>query len=136
MTRETDAPRQGLGGAAKALSEHLSSILRLEVELATMELRRKVIRLGLGIALGLVAALFLLFVLGFGLATIAAALATTMSTWLALLIVAGACLVIAGLLGALALTSIRRGTPPVPEQAIREAKLTGEALKSDGTRAT
>jgi len=136
VTRKTDAPQRGLGGAAKAVSEHLSSILRLEAELATLELKRKAVRLGLGIALGLAAALFLLFVLGFGLATVVAALATTMSTWLALLIVTGACLVIAGLLGALALTSIRRGTPPVPEQAIREAKLTGEALKSDGTRAT
>jgi hypothetical protein len=27
---------------------------------------------------------------------------------------------------------IKRGTPPVPEQAIREAKLTTEALKANG----
>jgi len=132
-TRASDARQRGLGGAARSVSEHLSSILRLELELATMELKRKVIKLGLGIVLGLGAALFLLFMLGFGLATIAAALATTMSTWLALLIVTGACFAIAGLLGTLALMSIRKGTPPVPEQAIREAKLTSEALKSDGT---
>jgi hypothetical protein len=28
---------------------------------------------------------------------------------------------------------IKKGTPPVPEQAIEEAKLTSEALKSDGS---
>ena len=131
-TQETDAPRYGLGSAAKLVAEHASSILRLEIELATLELKRKVIRLGLGIALGLGAALFLLFMFGFALATIAAAIATSTSTWLALLIVTGACFGIAGLLGTLALFSIRKGTPPVPEQAIREAKLTTEALKSDG----
>ena len=37
--------------------------------------------------------------------------------------------VLAGLLGLLALRAIKKGTPPVPEQAIREAKLTTEALK-------
>ena len=130
-TRETDA-QQGIGAAAKSVSEHLSSILRLEIELATMELKRKVVRLGLGIGFGLVAAVFLLFMFGFALATIAAALATVVSTWLALLIVTGACFGFAALLGVLALTSIRKGTPPVPTHAIREAKLTTEALKSDG----
>jgi hypothetical protein len=38
---------------------------------------------------------------------------------------------LAGLLGMLALGRIKKGTPPVPEQAIREAKLTQIALKSD-----
>ncbi len=130
-TRATES-EPGIGGAAKSVSEHLSSILRLEVELATMELKRKVVALGLGIGLGLGAAIFLLFMLVFGLATVAAALATTMSVWLALLIMMGACLLVAGLLGALALKSIRQGTPPVPRQAIQEAKLTTEALKNNG----
>jgi uncharacterized membrane protein len=130
-TRETDSA-QGLGGAAKSVSEHLSSILRLEMELATTELKRKIVALGLGIGLGLGAAVFLLLMLVFGLATIAAALATAMSVWLALLIMMGACFLIAGLLGTFAIMNIRKGTPPVPRQAIREAKLTGEALKSDG----
>jgi len=35
-------------------------------------------------------------------------------------------------LGILALNRIKKGTPPVPEQAIHEAKLTTEALKSNG----
>jgi VIT1/CCC1 family predicted Fe2+/Mn2+ transporter len=123
-----------VGGAAKTVAEHASAIMRLELELATMEVTRKLKALGVGIAFALGAALFLLFMLGFAFATVAAALAATMATWLALLIVTGALLALAGVLGVLALGRFKRGTPPVPEQAIREAKLTTEALKSDGTR--
>ena len=122
----------GLGPAAKQVAEHASALARLELELAGLELKRKVAALGRGIGLGVGAAIFLLFTLGFGAATGAAALATTMSTWVALLIITGGLLLVTLLLGLLALSSIRRGTPPVPKQAIREAKLTTEALKSDG----
>jgi len=73
-----------------------------------------------------------LYVLGFGFATIAAGLATAVSTWLALLITTVIVLAIAVVLGVFAKMKIEKGSPPVPEQAIREAKLTREALKSDG----
>jgi hypothetical protein len=73
-----------------------------------------------------------LYALGFAFATIAAALATFLDTWLALLIVTVGLLVLAGVLGLLAKNRIERGTPPVPEQAIEEARLTTAALKSDG----
>ncbi len=130
-TQETDG-RHGLGSAVKEVAERASSIVRLELELAALELRRKVVALGLGIALALGAAIFLLFMLGFAFATVAAALATAMSTWVALLITTGILFLMAALLGVLGLAKIRKGTPPLPEQAIREAKLTTEALKSDG----
>ena len=119
----------GVGGAAKSVAEHASAIARLEIELATFELKKKVAALGIGIGLGVGAAIFALFGLGFVFATIAAALATFLSTWLALLIVTLGLFVLAGALGVLALGKIKKGTPPVPEQAIREAKLTTEALK-------
>lgn len=131
-TRATEN-QQGVGAAAKSVSEHLSAILRLELELASMELKRKVAALGIGIGLAVGAGIFLLFMLGFLFATIAAALATVLATWLALLIVTGILFATAGLLGILGLGRIRKGTPPVPEQAIREAKLTTNALKSDGS---
>ena len=132
-TRETDGRgTPGLGAAVKEVAERASAIVRLELELAAMELKRKVVALGLGIAFALVAAVLLLFVLGFAFATVAAAFATVVSTWLALLITTGILLLLALLCGALAVNRISKGSPPVPEQAIREAKLTTEALKSDG----
>jgi uncharacterized membrane protein YqjE len=130
-TRETDS-HASVGAAAKEVAEHASGLARLELELAALELKRKVASLGIGIGFGLGALLFLLFGLGFGFATIAAALATVLSTWLALLITTAGLFALAGLLGVLALGRIRKGTPPVPEQAIEEAKRTSEALKSNG----
>jgi hypothetical protein len=119
----------GVGGAAKSVAEHVSTIAHLEIELAALELKNKVTALEIGIGLGLSAAIFGLFGLGFVFATIAAALATFLSTWLALLIVTLGLFVLSGLLAVLARGRIKQGTPPVPEQAIREAKLTTEALK-------
>lgn len=119
----------GVGGAAKSVAEHASAITRLEIELAVLELKKKVTALAVGIGMGIGAAIFGLLGLGFAFATIAAALATFLSTWLALLIVTLGLFALAGLLGVLALGKIKKGTPPVPEQAIREAKLTTEALR-------
>jgi putative superfamily III holin-X len=72
------------------------------------------------------------YALGFLFATIAAALTTFLPTWLALLVVTLFLLVVAAILGLVGLGRVRRGSPPVPEQAIAEAKLTTEALRSDG----
>ncbi len=130
-TRETES-QTGLGGLAKKVAERASALVRLELELAALELKRKVTALGVGIGLAAGAAIFGVFALGFMFATIAAALATFLSTWLALLIVTLGLFVLAGILGLLGIKKIQKGTPPVPEQAIREAKLTTEALKSNG----
>lgn len=130
-TRETET-NAGLGALAKEVAEHASSLVRLELELATLELKRKATALAVGIGLAVGAAIFAVFAFGFMLATIAAALATFLSTWLALLIVTLGLFGLAALLGLIGVAKIKRGTPPVPEQAIREARLTTEALKSNG----
>src|SRR5215213_1915058 len=119
----------GVGAAAKTVAEHASSIAKLELELAGLELKKKVGALGVGIGMGVGAAVFGLFFLGFLFATISAALGTFLPTWAALLIVTGFLLLVAAVLGVLARARIRKGTPPVPEQAIAEAKLTSNALK-------
>jgi uncharacterized membrane protein YqjE len=124
-----DGQRAGLGRAVKEVTERASSIVRLELQLASLELKRKIGALGLGIGLGVATLVFGVFGLGFLFATIAAALATFLSTWLALLIVTVALLLVAATLGLLSLRAIKRGTPPVPKQAIQEAKLTTSALK-------
>jgi hypothetical protein len=131
-TPRTESNGPGLGAAAKQVAEHASALARLEFELAGLELKRKVVALGLGIGLLVGGVIFLLFALGFGLAAGAAALATTLSTWLSLLIVTGGLVAVALLLFALALGRLRRGTPPVPEQAIEEARLTAAAVRSNG----
>ena len=131
-TQETEHETPGLGATVKSVSERASSLVRLELELAALEVKRKIASLGIGIGLALAAAVLLVFALGFGLATIAAGIATAVAWWLALLIVTIGIVLVAGLLGWLGMRSIKKGTPPVPEQAIEEAKLTTEALKGNG----
>jgi hypothetical protein len=122
--------RPGLGGAAKLVADRARSIVRLELQLAATEIKQKIAALGLGIGLLVGAGLFGLFGLGFLLATAAAALATTVSTWLSLLIVTAALFLLAGVLAIVGIGSIKKGVPPVPVQAIEEAKRTAEALKN------
>jgi hypothetical protein len=114
------------------VTEHASTWFRLERELAILEVKKKVTSLGLGLALAIGAAVVALYAVGFLFATITAALATFMPTWLALLAVTLLLVVTAGILGGVGFSRIKRGSPPVPEQAIREAKLTTSALKGDG----
>jgi ABC-type nickel/cobalt efflux system permease component RcnA len=130
-TRETE--HRGVGPAAKEVAEHASTLARLELELAAIEVKRKIASLGMGIGLVAGAATFLLFALGFGLAAGAAALALVVSTWLALLIVFGALILFSLVLVLIGLGSIKKGTPPVPEQALEEARLTTQALRSNGS---
>jgi hypothetical protein len=130
-TRETE--RRGVGPAAKEVAEHASTLARLELELAALELKRKATALGIGIGLVVGGGISFLFALGFGLAAGAAALALLVSTWLALLLVFVGLVLLAGLLGLLGRRLIRAGTPPVPEQAVAEARLTTEALRGNGS---
>lgn len=88
--------------------------------------------LGVDESLGIGAAIFVLFGVAGVIATVIAALTLVLAVWLSVLIVTGGLFVVAGALGFAALKDISRGTPPVPERAIEQAKLTAEAMKSDG----
>ena len=126
----TQEAEHGVGTAAKQVAEHASSLARLELELALLEVKLKVAALGIGIGMSIAAAIFGLFALGFGLAAGAAALALVLPMWAALLIVFGVLALLAVVLLLVGLSVIKRGAPPVPEQAIREAKLTTEAIRN------
>lgn len=126
----THEAEHGVGTAAKQVAEHASTLARLELELALLEVKRKVAALGIGIGMSVAAGIFGLFALGFGLAAIAAALALVLPTWAALLIVFGALALLAAVLLLVGMSAIRKGAPPVPQQAIQEAKLTTEAIRN------
>jgi len=124
----------GVGAATKSVADHAIALVRLELKLAALELKKKAAAFGVGIGLLVGAAVLSLFALGFLLAAAAAGLATALPTWAALLIV-GAVLVLvtAGLVLA-GKSAVKRAVPPVPEQAIEEAKATREAVKANGSR--
>jgi uncharacterized membrane protein YqjE len=125
-------PRNGnqrLGTAAKQVAEHASTLTRLEVELAQLELKEKAQSLGIGVGVGAGAGVLGFYGLGFLFATVAAALALAVDWWLALLIVTAVLFLAAAIAGVIARGRFRKAAPPVPQQAIEEAKLTTEAIK-------
>jgi uncharacterized membrane protein YdbT with pleckstrin-like domain len=122
--------RTGVGGAAKLVADRARSLIRLELQLAAAELKKKVMEIGIGLGLLVGAAVFGFFAIGFVLATIAAAIATATAVWLALLIVTGVLIVLVALLAAIGVMLIRKGSPPLPEQALEEARLTAEAVRN------
>jgi hypothetical protein len=121
---------QGLSGAARRVADHARSLVRLEIELATSELKRKLAALGVGIGLLAAAALLAVYAVGFGLAAATAGLATELKVWQAILVMFGAVVMVTGLFAAIGVAVLRRGTSPVPEQALEEARLTTEALRN------
>jgi uncharacterized sodium:solute symporter family permease YidK len=123
----------GVGWAAKEAVDRARSIARLEVELALLEIKRKIVRIAVGAGLGAGGVVFALFGVGFLAAGGAAALALALPVWASLLIVGGALLVTALGLVALAVGSLRQGTPPLTEEAIEEARRTTETLRAHGS---
>src|SRR4051812_50103295 len=113
-TPETEHENPGLGATVKSVSERASALVRLELELAALELKRKVASLAVGIGLALTAAVLMVFALGFGLATIAAGIATALPWWAALLIVTGGSGFVAGGVGVLGAGARQEGKPPGP----------------------
>ncbi|HTR33217.1 MAG TPA: phage holin family protein [Gaiellaceae bacterium] len=119
----------GVRDAARQVADRTTAIARLELELAALELKKKAAALGVGIGLVAGAAVFAFFMVAFLFATIAAALATFLPWWLALLIVTLALALLAVVCGLVARNRFAAATPPVPEQAIEEAKRTKEVLR-------
>jgi hypothetical protein len=128
------AARAGLaGGLTEAVSEagrHLAAIARLEVELARAETTRKARSLGAAAAVFGVAAVIVLFALGFALAAAASALDHVLPLWLSLLVVAGGLLLVGAVCALVGRRLVRRGMPPVPEHAIAEAKATMRTVQN------
>jgi hypothetical protein len=118
----------GVGYAAKEFVERMRSIVRLEIELALLEIKAKLTRIGVGVGLAAGAAVVAVFALGFLFAAIAAAIALALPWWASLLIVSAVLFGVTALLAILGVKSIKAGTPPMPEEAIEEAKLTTEAI--------
>jgi cytochrome c biogenesis protein CcdA len=97
-----------MSAAKKLVTDKVNSIIGREVERATTEVKKKLRAVALGVALLAVAAVLAVFGLGLALATGAAALATVVSTWLALLIVTGGVFVLAGVLVALGVSRLSK----------------------------
>ena len=120
----------GIGRAAKEVGRRARSVAQLQVQLALQEIKQKLARIGIGLGLAVAAALVAFYAIGFFFAAAAVGLAHAVPLWGALLIVGGALLLITALLLLIAARLFRSSAPPVPEQALEEARLTRETVRS------
>ena len=129
-----DSEQRGIRASFRRVIGHASSLTELQKELARAEMKRKMAALGTGAGLAIGAGVILFFAVAFGLATAAAALALVVDWWLALLIMFVLLLLVTAVLGLVAVRMIKKGTPPVPEQAIEELRLTRQTLRGGHAR--
>ena len=120
----------GLVARVKAVKNRTRSLVQLNLELAKLEGKQKGTAVGIAGALGAVAAVLLVYAIGFAFAAIAAGLSEALSLWLSLLIVAVVLLLVAAIAGFLAMRFARKATPAKPSQALEEAARTVETLQS------
>jgi len=121
----------GLADATRRVAEHARSLVQLEVQLAMTEMKRKIAALGIGIALAVLALVLMGLAVIFGLAAATAGLTDVLSVWASLLVMCGALFLLAIVVAGVGVALLRRGSKPLPEQAIEEARLTREELRDD-----
>jgi uncharacterized membrane protein YqjE len=120
--RNSDLRDRGTGELLKELSDHTTTLVRKEIELAKAELGEKGKKAGQGAGMFGGAGLFGLFAFAALTTAIIAALDTAMELWLAALIVAVVYGAIAGVLALQGRSKVQEAGPPVPEQATESVK--------------
>ncbi|UJW29099.1 phage holin family protein [Saccharothrix sp. AJ9571] len=125
MTQDDRSVSQLVGDA----SEQLSRLVRDEMRLATAELQQKGKRLGTGAGLAGAAGFVAMVAVLVLVAAAVLGLAVVLPGWAAALIVAGVLLVVAGIAALAGRSQLKRGTPPVPEEAVASVQADVKVLK-------
>jgi hypothetical protein len=123
-----------LGELVFDVSEGISGLVREEIQLAKTEVSEKAGKIARGAVVGIAAGVFAFFALILVMEGIAWLLNEEVfngKTWPGFFIEAAAFLLIAALAALIAFKAVKSGSPPVPEQAIKEAKLTKEMLSKE-----
>jgi uncharacterized membrane protein YqjE len=115
------------------VSERTSSLIREEVELAKTEVTEKVTKLLRGSAVGVAAGVFAFLALILVMEGFAWLLNEEVfdNSWAGFFVEAAVFLLVAAGAGWFAYRSVKAGSPPVPEQAIEEAKRIRETIEGD-----
>jgi Putative Actinobacterial Holin-X, holin superfamily III len=130
-------PRDGrkLGELVFDVTEGVSGLVREEIQLAKAEVSEKAGKIARGAAVGIAAGTFAFLALILVMEGIAWLLNEEVfngKTWPGFFIEAAVFLLIAALAALIAYKAVKAGSPPVPTQAIEEAKLTKEMLSKEG----
>ena len=125
-----------LGELVFDVTEGVSSLVREEIQLAKTEVAEKAGKIAKGAVVGISAGVFAFLALILVMEGIAWLLNEEVfngKTWPGFFIEAAVFLLVAALAALIAYKAVKAGSPPMPTQAIEEAKLTKETLsKGDG----
>ena len=115
------------------VSERTSTLIREEIELAKAEVSEKVGKLARGSAVGIAAGVFAFLALILIMEGFAWLLNEEVfeNAWAGFFVEAAVFLLIAAGAGFFAYRSLKAGAPPVPEQAIEEARLIRETIEGE-----
>ena len=125
-----------LGDLVVEVTENASTLVREEIELAKAEVSEKVGKILRGSVVGVAAGVFAflaLILIMHGIAWVLSEEVFDGKAWPGFFIEAAVFLLIAALAGFIASKALKQGAPPVPEQAIEEAKLTKEMLEKEAS---
>lgn len=126
---------RSVGELVFEVSEKASGLIREEIELAKAEVSEKVGKILRGSVVGVAAGVFAFLALILVMEGFAWLLNEELfdgKAWPGFFVEAAIFLLIAAGAGFFAYRSVQAGAPPVPEQAIEEAKLTKEMLEREG----
>jgi uncharacterized membrane protein YqjE len=133
-TSPPDSDQRSVAELAFDVAEGTSTLVREEIQLAKAEVSEKVSQLARGSAVAIAAGVFAFLALILVMEGIAWLLNEEVfdgKAWPGFFVEAAIFLLIAALAGFIAYRAFRAGAPPMPEQAIEEAKLTKEMLKKE-----
>jgi uncharacterized membrane protein YqjE len=119
------------------VSERASSLIREEVELAKTEVSEKLATILRGSVVGVVAGTFAFLALILAMHGVAWAISEAFfddKVWPGYFIEAALFLLVAAGAGLFAYRAVQAGAPPVPEQAIEEARKTKEMLEGEAVK--
>ena len=128
------AAEKNIGEIVAEVSEKASLLVREEIELAKAEVRQKISSITKGVVVAVAAGSILFFAVVMLLETVAwffvDLLDLTVSIWIGFGITTLILIVLAVIAGLLARRWLKAGSPPTPDAAIEEAKITRETLEA------
>jgi uncharacterized membrane protein YqjE len=128
------SPAQSTGELVKQLSEQVSTLVKDELKLASLEMTRKGKQAGMGAGMLGASGLIALYGVGCLIACAIIAISLKLQPWLAALIVGAALLAVAGVVGLAGRGRLRKATPPMPTDAAESVKADVEVIKERARR--
>lgn len=126
---QTSSGEPSTGELISRLSTDLSTLVRDELRLATVEMSGKAKKAGIGAGMFGAAGVLALYGGGVLLAAIVAALDLAMPLWLAALIVAVVLLIVAGIAALMGKNKVSEVGSPMPEKTVESVKADVDAVK-------